>query len=54
MTVSKIKYKTILLAVNYYFIISESEKIKNKRISMQLSDVVKSVVKDIIISKQIQ
>ena len=54
MTVSEIKYKAVLLTINYYFVISESEKTKNKRVSVQLSDVAKSIVRNIVVSKQIQ
>ena len=54
MTVSEIKHETILLIIDYYFVISESEKIKNKRVSLQLSDIAESTVRNIIISKQIQ
>ena len=54
MTVSKIKYETVLLTINYYFMISESEKIKNKRVNVQLSDIAESIMRNIIISKQIQ
>ena len=39
MTVSEVKYKIILLTVNCNFVISESEKIKNKRVSIQLSNI---------------
>ena len=34
--------------------ISESEKIKNKRVSMQLSDIAKSIMRNIITDKRIQ
>ena len=51
---SEIKYKTVLLIINHYFVISESEKIKNKRISVQLSDIAESIMKNIITDKQIQ
>ena len=54
MTVSKIKHKTVLLTINYYFMISESEKIKNKRVNMQLSDIAESIMRNIITNKQIQ
>ena len=51
MTVSEIKHKAVLLAINYYFVISESEKIKDKRVSVQLSDVAESIVRNIITDK---
>ena len=54
MTVSLIKHKAVLLTINYYFVISESEKTKNKRVSVQLSDVAESIVRNIVTSKQIQ
>ena len=34
--------------------ISESEKIKDKRVSVQLSDIAESIVRNIITNKQIQ
>ena len=51
MTVSKIKYETIFLTINCYFMILKSKKVKNKRVSLQLSDIAESVVRNIIISK---
>ena len=54
MTVSEIKNEAVLLTINCYFVISESEKIKNKRVSVQLSDIAESIMRNIIISKQIQ
>ena len=51
MIVSEIKYETVLLTINYYFVISESEKIKNKRISVQLSDIAESIIRNIITDK---
>ena len=35
MTVSEIKHEAVLLTMNYYFVISESEKTKNKRVSVR-------------------
>ena len=54
MTVSEIKNEAVLLIINCYFVISESEKIKNKIVSVQLSDVAESIVRNIITGKQIQ
>ena len=54
MTVSEIKNEAVLLTINCYFVISESEKIKDKRISMQLSDIAESIVRNMITDKQIQ
>ena len=54
MTVSEIKHETILLTINFYFVILRSEKIKNKRVSLQLSDIAESTVRNIITDKQIQ
>ena len=54
MTVSEIKNEAVLLTINCYFVISESEKIKDKRVSVQLSDVAESIVRNIITDKQIQ
>ena len=54
MTVSEIKHEAVLLIINCYFVISESEKIKNKRVSVQLSDIAESIVRNIITGKQIQ
>ena len=54
MTVSEIKHETILLTINCYFVILKSEKIKNKRVNLQLSDIAESTVRNIITDKQIQ
>ena len=54
MTESEIKNEAVLLTINCYFVISESEKIKDKRVSVQLSDVAESIVRNIITDKQIQ
>ena len=54
MTVSEIKHKAVLLIINCYFVISESEKTKDKRVSVQLSDIAESNVRNIITDKQIQ
>ena len=54
MTVSEIKHKAVLLIINCYFAISESENIKDKRVSVQLSDIAESIVRNIITDKQIQ
>ena len=54
MTVSEIKNEAVLLAINCYFVISESGKIKDKRVSVQLSDVAESIVRNMITGKQIQ
>ena len=54
MTVSEIKHKTVLFTINCYFVISESEKTKYKRVSMQLNNIAESTVKNIITDKQIQ
>ena len=51
---NEIKYEVVLLTINCYFVILESEKIKNKRVSVQLSDVAKYIVRNIITGKQIQ
>ena len=54
MTVSEIKHEAILLAINCYFVILKPEKIKDKRVSLQLSDIAESTVRNIVTSKQIQ
>ena len=54
MTVSEIKNKAVLLTINCYFMISESEKTKNKRVCVQLSDLAESIVRNMITGKQIQ
>ena len=54
MTVSEIKHEVILLAINCYFVILEPEKTKNKRVSLQLSDIAESTVRNMITDKQIQ
>ena len=48
---SEIKHKAVLLIINCYFVISESEKIKNKRVSVQLSDIAESIMRNIITDK---
>ena len=53
MIVSEIKNETVSLTVNSNFIILKLEKIKNKRISIQLSNITENTVRNIIISKQI-
>ena len=54
MTVSEIKNEAVLLTINCYFVISESGKTKDKRVSMQLSDIAESIVRNMITGKQIQ
>ena len=54
MTVSEIKNEAVLLIINCYFVILKPGKIKDKRVSVQLSDVAESIVRNMIISKQIQ
>ena len=54
MTVSEIKHKAILLTINCYFVIPEPEKIKDKRVSLQLSDITESTVRNMITGKQVQ
>ena len=54
MTVNWIKHKAILLTVNDDLVISESEQVKNKGISMQLSNIAENLVKNIVTSKKIQ
>ena len=54
MTVSEIKHEAILLAINCYFVILKSEKTKDKRVSLQLSDIAESTVRNIVTSKQVQ
>ena len=54
MTVSEIKHKAVLLTINCYFVISESGKIKDKRVSVQLSNIAESIVRNVITGKQIQ
>ena len=47
MTVSEIKNEAVLLTINCYFVISEPEKIKDKRVSVQLSDVAESIMRNV-------
>ena len=54
MTVSEIKNEAVLLTINCYFVISEPGKTKDKRVSVQLSDIAESIVRNIITGKQIQ
>ena len=54
MTVNWIKHEAILLTINDDLVISESEQAKNKRISMQLSNIAENLVKNIVAGKEIQ
>ena len=54
MTVNWIKHKTILLTINDDLVILKSEQVKDKRISMQLSNIAENLVKNIIAGKKIQ
>ena len=53
-TVSEIKHEAILLTINCYFVISEPEETKDKRVSLQLSDIAESTVRNMITGKQVQ
>ena len=54
MTVNWIKHKAILLIINDDLVISESEQAKNKRISMQLSNIAENLIENIVADKEIQ
>ena len=54
MTVNWIKHKAILLTINDNLVISESEQVKNKEISMQLSNIAENLIENIIADKEIQ
>ena len=54
MTVNWIKHKAILLTINDDLVISESEQVKNKEISMQLSNIAENLIENIVTSKKIQ
>ena len=54
MTVNWIKHKAILLTINDDLVISESEQVKNKGISMQLSNIAENLVRNIVTGKEIQ
>ena len=54
MTVNWIRHKAILLTINDDLVISESEQVKNKGISMQLSNIAENLVENIITGKEIQ
>ena len=54
MTVNWIKHEAILLTINDDLVISESEQVKNKKISMQLSNIAENLIENIVVSKKIQ
>ena len=54
MTVNWIKHEAILLTINDDLVISESEQAKNKRISMQLSNIAENLIENIVADKEIQ
>ena len=54
MTVNWIKHKTILLTINDDLVILESEQAKDKKISMQLSNIAENLVENIVADKEIQ
>ena len=54
MTVNWIKHEAILLTINDNLVISEPEQIKDKRISMQLSNIAENLVENIVAGKEIQ
>ena len=54
MTVNWIKHKAILLTIDGDLVISESEQVKDKKISMQLSYIAENLVENIIAGKEIQ
>ena len=54
MTVNWIKHKAILLTINDDLVISESEQIKDKEISIQLSNIAENLIENIVTGKEIQ
>ena len=54
MTVNWIKHEAILLTIDDDLVISESEQVKNKEISMQLSNIAENLVENMITGKEIQ
>ena len=54
MTVNWIKHEAILLTINDDLVISEPGQAKDKRISMQLSNIAENLVENIIAGKEIQ
>ena len=54
MTVNWIKHEAILLAIDDDLVVSESEQAKDKRISMQLSNIAENLVENMIAGKEIQ
>ena len=54
MTVNWIKHEAILLTIDGDLVISESEQVKNKGISMQLSNIAENLVENIVAGKEIQ
>ena len=54
MTVNWIKHEAILLAINDDLMILKPEQAKDKRISMQLSNIAENLVENIVTGKEIQ
>ena len=54
MTVNWIKHEAILLTIDDDLVVSEPEQVKNKGISMQLSNIAENLVENMIASKEIQ
>ena len=54
MTVNWIKHKAILLTIDNDLVILESGQVKDKGISMQLSNIAENLVENIVAGKEIQ
>ena len=54
MTVNWIKHEAILLAIDDDLVVSESEQVKNKGISMQLSNIAENLIENMVAGKEIQ
>ena len=54
MTVNWIKHEAILLAIDDDLVVSEPGQVKDKGISMQLSNIAENLVRNIVTGKEIQ
>ena len=54
MTVNWIKHEAILLTIDDDLVISKPEQVKDKRISMQLSNIAENLIENMIAGKKIQ
>ena len=54
MAVNWIKYEAIFLTIDGDLVVSESGQAKDKRISMQLSNIAENLVENMVAGKEIQ